>query len=128
MSFDCYAALCNPLLYSTLMSRRVCVVFIVLVYFKGSMTLMVPVSLILRLPFYDSSNINHFLCDIPPLLGLLCADTHVNELLFFPLCGFIQTSTYVVIFISYFCILITVCTSSPQVVEAKFSLPVPLIS
>ncbi|XP_062053433.1 olfactory receptor 5AS1 [Lepus europaeus] len=108
MAYDRYAAICNPLLYSTLMSRRVCISLVVLAYFSGSMTSLVHVSLTFRLPFCGSNVVNHFFCDIPPLLALSCADTHINELLLFALCGFIQTSTFVVIFISYYCILITV--------------------
>ncbi|XP_075404319.1 olfactory receptor 5AS1 [Tenrec ecaudatus] len=108
MAYDRYAAICNPLLYSTLMSRRVCLCFIVLAYFSGSITSLVHVCLTFRLPFCGSNVVNHFFCDIPPLLALSCADTHINELLLFALCGFLQTSTFVVIFISYLCILITV--------------------
>ncbi|XP_007519502.1 olfactory receptor 5AS1 [Erinaceus europaeus] len=108
MAYDRYVAICNPLLYSTLMSKRACVCFIVLAYLSGSMTSMVHVCLTFRLPFCGSNIVNHFFCDIPPLLALSCADTHINELLLFALCGFIQTSTFVIIFISYFCILITV--------------------
>ncbi|XP_006877662.1 PREDICTED: olfactory receptor 5AS1-like [Chrysochloris asiatica] len=108
MAYDRYAAICNPLLYSTLMSKRVCFCFIMLAYFSGSITSLVHVCLTFRLPFCGSNVINHFFCDIPPLLALSCSDTHINELLLFALCGFIQTSTFVVIFISYFCILITV--------------------
>ncbi|XP_062951131.1 olfactory receptor 5AS1-like [Cynocephalus volans] len=108
MAYDRYAAICKPLLYSTLMSRRVCNCFIVLAYLGGTMTSMVHVCFTFRLPFCGSNIVNHFFCDIPPLLALSCADTHINVLLLFALCGFIQTSTFVVIFISYFCILITV--------------------
>ncbi|XP_007956190.1 olfactory receptor 5AS1 [Orycteropus afer afer] len=108
MAYDRYAAICNPLLYSTLMSKRVCICFTLLAYFSGSMTSLVHVCLTFQLPFCGSNVINHFFCDIPPLLALSCTDTHINELLLFALCGFIQTSTFVVIFISYFCILITV--------------------
>ncbi|XP_044538129.1 olfactory receptor 5AS1 [Gracilinanus agilis] len=108
MAFDRYAAICNPLIYSTLMSRKVCVCFVVLAYVSGSMTSLVHVCLAFRLPFCRSHVINHFFCDIPPLLALSCASTSLNELLLFALCGFIQTTTFVIIFISYFCILITV--------------------
>nr|XP_020830091.1 olfactory receptor 5AS1-like [Phascolarctos cinereus] len=108
MAFDRYAAICKPLAYSTLMSRKACVSFIVLAYFCGSMISLVHVSLTFRLPFCRSHVINHFFCDIPPLLALSCANTSLNELLLFALCSFIQTSTFVIIFISYFCILMTV--------------------
>ncbi|KAM4848079.1 olfactory receptor 5AS1-like [Urocitellus parryii] len=108
MAYDRYTAICHPLLYPMLMSQRLCTSLIVLAYISGSMTSLVHVCLIVKLPFCGSNVINHFFCDIPPLLALSCADTHINELLLFILCGGIQTSTFVVIFISYFCILLTV--------------------
>ncbi|XP_037693989.1 olfactory receptor 5AS1-like [Choloepus didactylus] len=108
MAYDRYAAICNPLLYSTLMSRRACICSIVLAYFSGSMTSLLHVCFTFRLPFCGSNLVNHFFCDIPPILALSCADTYINELLLFVLCGFIQTTTFIFIFITYFCILITV--------------------
>ncbi|VTJ90759.1 Hypothetical predicted protein [Marmota monax] len=108
MAYDRYAAICHPLLYPTLMSRRLCTSLVVLAYISGSMTSLVHVFLTVKLPFCGSNVINHFFCDIPPLLALSCTDTHINELLLFILCGGIQISTFVVIFISYFCILLTV--------------------
>lgn len=122
MAYDRYAAICNPLLYSSLMSRRVCNCLTVLAYFSGSVTSLVHVCLTFRLPFCGSVLVNHFFCDIPPLLALSCADTYVNELLLFLLCGFIQTSTFTVIFLSYFCILITAFnTKSPGGRSKAFS-------
>ncbi|XP_008825826.1 olfactory receptor 5AS1-like [Nannospalax galili] len=108
MAYDRYAAICNPLLYSTLMSRNICISMVVLAYFSGSMTSLVHVSLTFRLPYCASNVVNHFFCDIPPLLVLSCANTHINELLLFALCGTIQTSTFMVVLVSYFCILVTV--------------------
>ncbi|XP_046319919.1 olfactory receptor 5AS1-like [Marmota monax] len=108
MAYDGYAAICHPLLYPTLMSRRLCTSLVVLAYISGSMTSLVHVCLTVKLPFCGSNVINHFFCDIPPLLALSCTDAHINELLLFILYGGIQTSTFVVIFISYFCILLTV--------------------
>ncbi|XP_028359911.1 olfactory receptor 5AS1-like [Phyllostomus discolor] len=114
IAYDRYVAICKPLSYPTLMSRRVCACFIVLAYFSGSVTSVVHVCLTFTLPFCGSNVVNHFFCDIPPLLALSCADTHVSELLLFVLCGFIQTSTFVVIFISHVCILITVLSIKPS--------------
>ncbi|XP_041523882.1 olfactory receptor 5AS1-like [Microtus oregoni] len=108
MAYDRYAAICKPLLYSTLVSRRVCISLVMLAYFSGSMTSLVHVSLTFMLPYCSSNIVNHFFCDIPPLLALSCADTRMNELLLFALCGTIQMSTFMVIVVSYFCILITV--------------------
>ncbi|XP_045708103.1 olfactory receptor 5AS1-like [Phyllostomus hastatus] len=115
MAYNRYAAICKPLSYPTLMSRRVCACFIVLAYFSGSVTSVVHVCLTFTLPFCGSNVVNHFFFgDSPPLLASSCADTHVNELLLFVSCGFIQTSTFVVIFTSYVCILITVLSIKPS--------------
>ncbi|XP_054419648.1 olfactory receptor 5AS1 [Pteronotus mesoamericanus] len=108
MAYDRYAAICKPLLYPALMSRRVCICFMVLAYFSGGVTSVIHVCFAFTLPFCGSNVVNHFFCDIPPLLALSCADTHINELLLFVLCGFIQSSTFLVICISYFSILATV--------------------
>jgi olfactory receptor len=70
MAYDRYAAICNPLLYSTLVSRRVCISLVVLAYSCGSVTSLVHVSLTFRPPFCDSNVVNHFFSDIPPLLTL----------------------------------------------------------
>ncbi|XP_020008674.1 olfactory receptor 5AS1-like [Castor canadensis] len=119
MAYDRYAAICNPLLYSTLVSRRVCISLVVLAYSCGSVTSLVHVSLTFRLPFCDSNVVNHFFCDIPPLLTLSCLDTHINELLLFALCGTIQISSFLVIFISYFYILLTVLSIKSLVGRSK---------
>ncbi|KFO37951.1 olfactory receptor 5AS1 [Fukomys damarensis] len=108
MACDRFAAICHPLLYPTLMSPKVCLGLVVLAYLSGSVTWLVHVSLTFRLPYCGSNVIDHFFCDIPPLLALSCADTYINKLLLFSLCGFIQTGTFVVIFISYICILASV--------------------
>uniref|UniRef100_A0A8C0W5Y5 Olfactory receptor n=1 Tax=Castor canadensis TaxID=51338 RepID=A0A8C0W5Y5_CASCN len=104
MAYDRYAAICNPLLYSTLVSRRVCISLVVLAYSCGSVTSLVHVSLTFRPPFCDSN---------------VCLDTHINELLFFALCGAIQISSFLVIFIFYFCILLTVLSTKSSVRRSK---------
>ncbi|XP_044868428.1 olfactory receptor 5AS1-like isoform X1 [Mauremys mutica] len=101
MAYDRYVAICNPLLYMPIMSRRVCVSLIAGAYISGSVSSLVHTSLTFSLSFCGSNVINHFFCDIPPLLALSCSDTHINEILLFALCGFIQTSTFLVILVSY---------------------------
>ncbi|XP_028561869.2 olfactory receptor 5AS1-like [Podarcis muralis] len=108
MAYDRYMAICNPLLYPLFMSRKVCLCLVVGSYLTGSMTSLVHTCLTFRLSFCSSNVINHFFCDIPPLLALSCSNTHFNEILLFALCGFIQMSTFVLIIISYACILCTI--------------------
>ncbi|XP_072841505.2 LOW QUALITY PROTEIN: olfactory receptor 5AS1 [Pogona vitticeps] len=77
-------------------------------YLTGSLSSLTHTYFTFHLSFCNSNIINHFFCDIPPLLALSCSDTHINETLLFALCGFIQTITFVFILISYACILCTV--------------------
>ncbi|XP_061465568.1 olfactory receptor 5AS1-like [Rhineura floridana] len=108
MAYDRYMAICNPLLYPVLMSHKVCVWLVAGSYLTGSMSSLMHTYFAFRLPFCNSNVINHFFCDIPPLLALSCSNTHFNEILLFALCGFIQTSTFVFILISYACILCSI--------------------
>ncbi|NXI69617.1 O5AS1 protein, partial [Anseranas semipalmata] len=108
MAYDRYVAICHPLLYTITMSRRVCTSMVAGAYLSGGLTSLVHTCFLFTLSFCSSNIINHFFCDIPPLLELSCSDTQVNEVLLFTLCGFIQTSTFFIIIVSYACILGTI--------------------
>ncbi|NXK04032.1 O5AS1 protein, partial [Herpetotheres cachinnans] len=108
MAYDRYMAICHPLLYTIAMSRRVCTSMVAGAYLSGGLTSLVHTSFTFTLSFCGSNVINHFFCDIPPLLEISCSNTHINEVLLFTLCGFIQTSTFLTIAISYACILSTI--------------------
>ncbi|KFP38592.1 Olfactory receptor 5AS1, partial [Chlamydotis macqueenii] len=108
MAYDRYVAVCHPLLYTVAMSRRVCTSMVAGAYLSVGLTSLVHTSVTFTLSFCGSNVINHFFCDIPPLLELSCSDTRINEVLLFALCGFIQTSTFLTIVTSYTCILSTI--------------------
>ncbi|XP_042314942.1 olfactory receptor 1019-like [Sceloporus undulatus] len=108
MAYDRYMAICNPLLYPVLMSHKVCVLLVAGSFLTGSMTSLVHTCFTFHLSFCNSNVINHFFCDIPPLLTLSCSNTYINEILLFALCGFIQSSTFLFILTSYVCILCTI--------------------
>ncbi|XP_026542416.1 olfactory receptor 1019-like [Notechis scutatus] len=108
MAYDRYMAICNPLIYPTLMSHRVCFGLVVGSYLIGSVTSLIHTYYTFHLSFCGSNIINHFFCDIPPLLALSCSNTHINEILLFALCGFIQMSTFLLIVISYTYVICTI--------------------
>ncbi|XP_035184337.1 olfactory receptor 5AS1-like [Oxyura jamaicensis] len=108
MAYDRYVAICRPLLYAVTMSHRACIFMVAGAYLSGVLTSLVHTSFVFTLSFCGSNTINHFFCDIPLLLELSCSKTQVNEVLLFTLCGFIQTSTFLIIVVSYACILGTI--------------------
>nr|XP_008541528.1 PREDICTED: olfactory receptor-like protein OLF2 [Equus przewalskii] len=108
MAFDRYKAISNPLLYTVNMSSRVCSLLMVVVYMTGIMDALINTILTFRLCFCGSNEINHFFCDIPPLLLLSCSDTQVNELVIFTIFGLIELVTLSGLFVSYCYIILAV--------------------
>ncbi|CAM4628040.1 unnamed protein product [Lepidochelys olivacea] len=101
MAYDRYTAICNPLLYPIAMSKQVCVQLLVGSYVCGGVNSMMQTAFTFTLYFCGSNEIDHFFCDAPPLLGLSCTNTDINELVLFTLSSLIIVSTSMVIFISY---------------------------
>ncbi|XP_047420930.1 olfactory receptor 5K3-like [Sciurus carolinensis] len=110
MAYDRYVAICRPLQYHTLMSKKLCVQMTTGAYIAGNLHSIVQVWLLLRLAFCGSHEINHFFCDVLPLYRLSCVDPYINELMILILSGFVQTFSITVVLISYFCILFTIFT------------------
>ncbi|XP_077177056.1 olfactory receptor 5AR1 isoform X1 [Paroedura picta] len=108
MAYDRYVAICRPLHYSTVMSKQVCLVLVIGSYVIGLISLISHTSLTFSLNFCGSNIINHFFCEIPPLLALSCSDTYMSEILLFSLCGFIEFSTILIILISYLFIFVAI--------------------
>ncbi|XP_061447969.1 olfactory receptor 13G1-like [Rhineura floridana] len=82
MAFDRYAAICHPLQYTVIMRKEVCVGIASGVWVVGMVDSAVHTGLMLKLSFCNS-NINHFFCDVPPVLKLSCSDTSLNEMMAF---------------------------------------------
>ncbi|XP_066484994.1 olfactory receptor 13A1-like isoform X2 [Tiliqua scincoides] len=83
MAFDRYAAICHPLRYTVIMKKEVCVGIATGVWVAGMVNSAVHAGLMLQLSFCNSNVINHFFCDVPPLLSLSCSDTNLNETMAF---------------------------------------------
>ncbi|XP_007519608.2 olfactory receptor 5M8-like [Erinaceus europaeus] len=79
MAYDRYVAICNPLLYSSKMSKGVCIRLIVAPYVYGFLSGLMETMWTYRLTFCDSNVINHFYCADPPLIRLSCSDTFIKE-------------------------------------------------
>ncbi|NWY52937.1 O1038 protein, partial [Chionis minor] len=108
MAYDRYVAICHPLLYSVVMSHRLCVGMLAGAYLAGVVSSTIHTVSIFHFPFCWSKTIDHFFCDGSPLLALSCSDTHVNEVMVSAVVGFNVLSTTVFILMSYLLVLSTV--------------------
>ncbi|XP_046927651.1 olfactory receptor 1030 isoform X1 [Lynx rufus] len=105
MAYDRYVAICNPLLYSSKMSRGVCIRLIAGPYVYGFLSGLMETMWTYRLTFCDSNIINHFYCADPPLIQLSCSDTFIKEKSMFVVAGFNLSNSLLIIGISYIFIL-----------------------
>ncbi|KAM7163287.1 olfactory receptor 5W2-like [Macrochelys suwanniensis] len=108
MAYDRYVAICTPLLYTVNMSRQRCKQLVAGVYAVGLVDSMIYTCFTFRLSFCSSNIINHFFCDIPPLLAVSCFDTHINEIVMFTLVCCIIVTSFVTVLLSYVYIISTI--------------------
>ncbi|XP_063819397.1 olfactory receptor 8U9-like [Pseudophryne corroboree] len=108
MAYDRYVAICNPLLYSVVMSTIICLQLVTAAYLGGLLTALVHTSFVFHLDFCRSNVINHFFCDIPPLFKLSCSDISVNIAVIFILGGLVTLTCLVIILVSYTYIVLTI--------------------
>uniref|UniRef100_G3U4T7 Olfactory receptor n=1 Tax=Loxodonta africana TaxID=9785 RepID=G3U4T7_LOXAF len=105
MALDRYVAICKPLHYLTIMRRQVCIILITLAWIGSFIHSIAQVILALQLPFCGNNLIDHYCCDLQPLLKLACIDTYVNNLLIVFNSGAICSIGFFILMISYLVIL-----------------------
>ncbi|XP_037695447.1 olfactory receptor 5L1-like [Choloepus didactylus] len=108
MAYYHFVAICYPLLYMVIMSQKLCLGLVSVCYLCGTVCSLIHIRLALEIPSYRSNVINHFFCDLPPLLSLACSDVSLNELLVYIVATFNEIITIVIILTSYLFILITI--------------------
>ncbi|KAB0373528.1 hypothetical protein FD755_015187 [Muntiacus reevesi] len=104
MSCDHYVAICNPLLYSVVMSQEVCRWLGVIPYMIGFTNSLVSICVISTLAFCDAS-INHLFCNTTALLALSCMEALNTEMVIFVLAGFTLLRSLFIITVTYIAII-----------------------
>ncbi|XP_008824574.1 olfactory receptor 5L1-like, partial [Nannospalax galili] len=108
MAYDRFVAICNPLVYMVIMSAKLRMELVSGCYFYATVCSLIHLCLAIEIPSFKSNVINHFFCDLPPLLSLACSDVSNNEVFLFIVVNFNEIFTIVIIFTSYLFILITI--------------------
>ncbi|XP_030400042.1 olfactory receptor 6N1-like [Gopherus evgoodei] len=108
MSYDCYLAICKPLHYSALMNSRFCLQLAAGSWLNGCLASAIFVLFMSHLIFCGPNEIDHFYCDLIPLIKLSCSDTHLIVLLDFVLSCVFTLPPFLLTLTSYVCILTTI--------------------
>ncbi|NP_001000322.1 olfactory receptor Olr550 [Rattus norvegicus] len=108
MAYDRYVAIANPLMYTVIMTHSICSQMVLACYLGGLINSLTHTIGLLRLDFCGPNIVDHFFCDIPPLLKLSCSDAHINEMLLLLFSGVIAIFTFIIVMVSYIQIIIAI--------------------
>ncbi|XP_036041292.1 olfactory receptor 4A5-like isoform X2 [Onychomys torridus] len=114
MAYDRYVAICKPLHYLTIMNHRVCILLLVVSWTGGFTHSLVQVMFVYNLPFCGPNIIDHFACDMYPLLGLACTNTYLIGLTVVANGGAICMVVFVLLLFSYGVILSSLKSHSQE--------------
>ena len=111
MARDRYMAMCNPLVYTIVMNKKVCIQMVLSTYLYSFSVGLLQAILTFHLSSCRSNIINHFCCDDVPLVVLACPETHyryIKNLLLFTPAGFNIFFSLFIILVSYIFILFAI--------------------
>ncbi|XP_004638076.1 olfactory receptor 10C1-like [Octodon degus] len=108
MAYDRFVAICYPLHYTLRMSPPVCLKLAAASWITGIMVESAQIRWIFTLPFCGTGKIEHFFCDIMPVVKLACVDTSHNESVLFVISMIFIMGPCLLILCSYVCIVVTI--------------------
>ncbi|XP_073480323.1 olfactory receptor 11A1-like [Aquarana catesbeiana] len=108
MSYDRYLAICKPLHYTAIMDLKLCFYLVIICWSLGFAITLIPVFLMQTLWFCGPNVIDHFFCDLGPLLELSCSDASVVKYEVFVFSSLLTVIPFVLITITYVYIFLTI--------------------
>ncbi|XP_071981472.1 olfactory receptor 5V1-like [Engystomops pustulosus] len=109
MSYDRYVAICNPLRYNVVMNFKLCIFLAFICWFLSFLEGIPVFTEIFRIICYTSNKIDHFFCDIMPVIKLACSDTSFLQIYILIGGAFVTGFTpFCLTFVSYIFIISTI--------------------
>ncbi|CAN2390076.1 Olfactory receptor [Pristimantis euphronides] len=112
MAYDRFAAICKPLHYNIIMSRKTCMCLATVSWTISFINSTIQVIYTFQMSFCRSHHVNHFFCEMPPFLQISCSDTWPHEVSMYITAGIIASLSFFLILISYIYIVSTILNIS----------------
>ncbi|XP_075061750.1 olfactory receptor 10A7-like [Mixophyes fleayi] len=119
MSYDRYLAICNPLRYASIMNSAYCLKLALFSWMLGFSIILSDTLTTSMLQFCGPNIIDHFFCDLVPLLEISCSDTSIVQLEVYVLTTPVIIIPCTIIVASYVNILITILRTPSNTVRQK---------
>ncbi|XP_053415806.1 olfactory receptor 5D13-like [Nycticebus coucang] len=108
MAYDRFVAVCNPLLYTVVMSPKLCASLVAGPYTWGIVCSLTLTYFLLTLSFCGSNIINNFLCEHSVIVSVSCSDPSISQVLCFVIAMFDEVSSLGIILSTYILIFVTI--------------------
>ncbi|XP_077312297.1 olfactory receptor 10A7-like [Lithobates pipiens] len=108
MAYDRYVAICNPLHYITIMNKKICSYLVVGCWLCGLVNATFHTLMTWKRMFCGTRHINHYFCDVLPLLQVACSDIHDSQVVLHVVTFFLGMSPFMLIANSYIRIISTI--------------------
>ncbi|KAM6202959.1 olfactory receptor 4K17-like [Rhynchocyon petersi] len=112
MAYDRYVAICKPLHYMTIMSKKTCILLVAASWFLGLLHSGLQIPFVVNLPFCGPNVVDSIFCDLPLVTKLACVDTYTVQIVIIANSGMISLSCFLILIISYSMIFITIRSHS----------------
>ncbi|XP_011382734.2 olfactory receptor 5D13-like, partial [Pteropus vampyrus] len=108
MAYDRFVAVCNPLLYTVVMSQKLCSLLVGASYLCALAYSLTFTYFLLKLSFCGTNFINNFVCEHGAIVAVSCSDPYISQMIILVCATFNEISTLLIILTSYVFIFITV--------------------
>ncbi|KAK7797793.1 hypothetical protein U0070_015672 [Myodes glareolus] len=102
MAFDRYTATCKPLHYLSIMSPKICILFVIAAWVTGVIHALSQFSFVISLPFCGPNKVDSFYCDFPRIIQLACTDGDKFEFVVAANSGFMSMGTFFLLLLSMY--------------------------
>ncbi|XP_003802483.1 olfactory receptor 5D13-like [Otolemur garnettii] len=108
MGYDRFVAVCNPLLYTVVMSPKLCASLVAVLYMWGIVCSLTLTYFLLTLSFCGSNILNNFICEHSVIVSVSCSDPSISQVLCFVIAMFDEVSSLAIILTTYVLIFVTI--------------------